>query len=307
MRYLFAFLLLAHGLIHLMGFVKAFKFAEISQLSQPISRPTGAMWLLAALLFVVATVMLFLQKDTWWMVAAPAVVLSQCLIFRSWQDAKFGTIANGIALLAIIIAYGTWSYFNTYRSEVKAGLEQPASLPAVLLTEADLQGLPEPVRKYLHYTGALGKPKINNFKMAGSVSNIKIPLYIHSRFRDLEAYRAKNPEESQEKKTEGWIVTNTRFSDDAMDYGQCAGMHLVGWNYPAKGSLRELVDDSNLHPVTCLTLLTRQEKNRLLEQSIILAKTLCKPGRWSDLLHLSGERREKIMSEARTLCGELRG
>jgi hypothetical protein len=140
--------------------------------------------------------------------------------------------------------------------------------------------------------------------MAGSVSNIKIPLYIHSRFRDLEAYLTKNQPKQTGQTVEGWLVTNTRFSDDAMAYGQCAGMHLIGWNYPAKGSLRELVDKANLHPITCLTHLTRQEKNRLLEQSIVLSRTLTQPGRWSEILHVSGERREKVMQEARVLCGE---
>jgi len=140
--------------------------------------------------------------------------------------------------------------------------------------------------------------------MAGSVSNIKIPLYIHSRFRDLEQYLKNNPSPQKGQRVEGWLVTNTRFSDDAMTYGQCAGMHLIGWNYPSKGSLREMVDKANLHPVTCLTQLTRQEKNRLLERSIVLSKTLTQPGRWSDLLHLSSERRDKVMREACALCGE---
>ncbi|MDO8366943.1 MAG: ATPase, partial [Saprospiraceae bacterium] len=137
--------------------------------------------------------------------------------------------------------------------------------------------------------------------MAGSVSNIKIPLYIHSRFRDMEQYWTKNQSKQNEQKVEGWIVTNTRFSDDAMDYGRCAGMRLVGWNYPAKGSLREMVDEARVHPVTCLTLLTRNEKTRLLEHNIILSKTLSRPGRWSELLHLSNERRDKVMQEASAL------
>lgn len=140
--------------------------------------------------------------------------------------------------------------------------------------------------------------------VAGSVSNVKIPLYIHSRFRDMERFYENSPTKKLEQKTSGWIVTNTRFSDDATAYGRCTGMHLVGWNYPPKGSLRELVDEAKLHPVTCLTLLTRQEKNKLLEQNILLSKTLCKPGRWSDILHLSKERRERLMQEANALCGE---
>jgi hypothetical protein len=139
--------------------------------------------------------------------------------------------------------------------------------------------------------------------VAGSVSNIKIPLYIHSRFRDLEQYITTHHHLQKDQKVKGWLVTNTRFSDDAMTYGQCAGMHLIGWNYPAKGSLREMVDKANLHPVTCLTRLTRQEKTRLLERGIVLSKTLTQSGRWSELLHLSTERREKVMEEAQALCG----
>ncbi len=138
--------------------------------------------------------------------------------------------------------------------------------------------------------------------VAGSVSNIKIPLYIHSRFRDLEQYRASHEEEKNGLKTAGWIATNTRFSDDAIAYGRCAGLNLIGWNYPAHHNLREMVDQAKLHPVTCLTHLTRQEKTRLLEHSIVLSKTLSKPGIWSDLLHLSNERRKKVMEEARALC-----
>ncbi|MBL7807410.1 MAG: restriction endonuclease [Saprospiraceae bacterium] len=133
----------------------------------------------------------------------------------------------------------------------------------------------------------------------GSVSNVKVPLYVHSRFRDLEQQQNGNGQ----LRGEGWIVTNTRFSEDAMAYGRCAGMRLIGWNYPSNGSLREMVDRANLHPVTCLTYLTRQEKNKLLENGIVLSSTLSRPGGWSDLLHLSNERRNKIMSEAQSLCG----
>lgn len=138
--------------------------------------------------------------------------------------------------------------------------------------------------------------------VAGSVSNVKIPLYIHSRFRDLEQYRSENSEGENHPKSEGWIATNTRFSDDALAYGQCAGMRLIGWNYPAQGSLRDLVDAAKLHPITCLTLLTRQEKKRLLDHQIVLTKNLCQAGNWSEMLQLSNERRDKIIQEARTLC-----
>jgi hypothetical protein len=165
LKILFTFLLLLHGLIHLMGFAKAFHFADISQLTQPITKPAGAMWGLSALLFILAAVLFFMKNESWWMWAIPAVMLSQILLFTSWQDAKFGTIANVVVLVAIFIGFGTSSFYNTYKSEVNKGLLSTAGLPESTLTEADLQHLPEPVKKYIRYSGAAGQPKVVNFKI----------------------------------------------------------------------------------------------------------------------------------------------
>ncbi len=162
---IFFLIVLIHGLIHLLGFAKAFNFAEISQLTQPISRPIGAGWGLAALLFILTTIMFLMKKDSWWIWAIPALLLSQTLIITSWEDAKFGTMANLIVLAAIIVGLGTARYYANYKNEVKSGLLRTAALPETLLTEADLQLLPLPVQKYLRYVGAVGKPKVYNFKV----------------------------------------------------------------------------------------------------------------------------------------------
>jgi hypothetical protein len=164
-RILFTLLLLLHGLIHLMGFAKAFKFAEISQLMQAISKPAGAFWGLAALLFTIGAILFVLKKDSWWIWAIPALLISQILIFGSWQDAKFGTIANIIVLIGAIIGFGTTHYFNNYKNEVKTGLERTTPILEALVTEADLQPLPVPVQRYLRYAGVVGKPKVQNFKV----------------------------------------------------------------------------------------------------------------------------------------------
>jgi Holliday junction resolvase-like predicted endonuclease len=138
--------------------------------------------------------------------------------------------------------------------------------------------------------------------MAGSVSNVKIPLYIHSRFRDLAQYRAQATRDDQ-RSLHAWIITNTRFSDDAMRYGRCAELQLIGWNYPSGKSLREMIEQAGLHPLTCLTTLTRREKIELLESGIVLSKSLTYPGAWSDRIHVSKDRLKHIMQEAREICG----
>ena len=52
MRWIVGVLLAVHGLFHLMGFVKAFGYAKLPQLTQPISREMGLLWLAAGLLVV---------------------------------------------------------------------------------------------------------------------------------------------------------------------------------------------------------------------------------------------------------------
>ncbi|MGM0944652.1 MAG: DUF6544 family protein [Bacteroidota bacterium] len=91
-----------HGFIHLMGFLKAFKLAEIQQLTQPISTTQGVFWLIGAMLFLAFALAAFLEKPIAGYLGLVAVLLSQVLIFTVWQDAKFGSVANLILLLAAI-------------------------------------------------------------------------------------------------------------------------------------------------------------------------------------------------------------
>lgn|SRR5688572_20578990 len=97
----FALLLVLHGLIHVLGFAKAFGLADLPQLREPISVMGGLVWLAAGLLFVASAVALFAWQRAWWAVAAAAVVISVIAIAFSWNDAKFGLIANGLVAAGI--------------------------------------------------------------------------------------------------------------------------------------------------------------------------------------------------------------
>ncbi|MBK8192177.1 MAG: hypothetical protein IPK76_02760 [Lewinellaceae bacterium] len=158
LRILFAAILLLHGLIHLMGFAKAFKYAEINQLQLPVSRPTGSFWLLASLIFVISTILFLLKKDTWWMFALPAILISQALVFRFWQDAKFGSIANIIILLGVALAWGGWSFNRMVEKEKQAFLPRPNEQIQTILTREMLAGLPPIVQSWLERSNSIGKP-----------------------------------------------------------------------------------------------------------------------------------------------------
>jgi len=138
---------------------------------------------------------------------------------------------------------------------------------------------------------------------AGIFCEVKIPLYINSRFRDVKDKMNENPEQKKNFK-QGWIVTNTKFSYDAVKYGTCAGLHLVSWNYPAKGSLSNQIDSLGLYPITCLTSLTTIEKQRLLDNKIVLCKEINDNGEILQNINVSPARTKIILEECAKLCEE---
>ena len=81
----------------------------------------------------------------------------------------------------------------------------------------------------------------------GLKSDVKVPLYVHSRFLDIEM-QWKKQSDSKGQFHQGWIVTNTRFTENAIKYGNGVGLKLIGWDYPKKGSLKERIDLSGRTP-----------------------------------------------------------
>lgn len=165
MRIAFLILLVIHSFIHSLGFIEAFNLASIKALSQPISKLMGICWLVALFLLVYAAILLAYKNSYWLLYGLFGIIISQIAIINSRQDARFGTIANVIILLVILLGYGTWSFNNTYKVEVKEGFRQSGNQPDSLLTETDIKDLPGPVKKYLYYTQSVGKPKVTNFKV----------------------------------------------------------------------------------------------------------------------------------------------
>ncbi len=104
-------------------------------------------------------------------------------------------------------------------------------------------------------------------------SDVKIPLYIHSRFEDIYL-KWKEEGRIGNREFEGYLITNTRFTEDAVNYGKCAGLHLISWDYPQGHSLRDLIDASGLHPITSLKSLNSKEKESILGKGIVLCRDL---------------------------------
>jgi len=135
----------------------------------------------------------------------------------------------------------------------------------------------------------------------GTVSDVKIPLYIQSRFLDV-AEQWKTLPGHANKFHQGWVVTNTRFTLDAIQYANCAGLKLLGWDFPAKGSLKDLIDSLGLYPITTLTSLTLTEKKLLLEMNLVLCHELQRNENVLTQIGIKPARIKTVLEECLNLC-----
>jgi hypothetical protein len=127
--------------------------------------------------------------------------------------------------------------------------------------------------------------------------NVKVPLYINSRYNDIKAHWNANS-----KLTKGWVVTNTRFTQDAIEFGSCVNLYLLSWDYPKNDGLKDRIDRLGLYPITVSTLLTNREKQFLLSRDVVLCRELIGDAFYLDHLGISEIRKEKILNEIKMLC-----
>lgn len=134
----------------------------------------------------------------------------------------------------------------------------------------------------------------------GKMSDVKVPLYIHSRFNDVKGQWLLN-KQLKDKQLKAWVVTNTRFSPDALRYGTCVGLNLLSWDYPLNESIKVMIDRYKHYPITCLTLLTKREKEHLLENNVVLCSELKDDYARLNALHIPDKRLQQIKKELEKL------
>ncbi len=135
----------------------------------------------------------------------------------------------------------------------------------------------------------------------GRNCNVKVPLYIHSRYNDIKSHW-ENKKSNSIVMDKGWVVTNTRFTKDALAYGKCVDLYLLSWDIPKENGLKDRIDRLGLYPITVSTLLSKREKQFLLSRDVVLCRQLLNDSFFLDHLEVSEPRKEKIMKELRQLC-----
>lgn len=131
----------------------------------------------------------------------------------------------------------------------------------------------------------------------GVKSDLKVALYVKARFEDLSKVTF-NYDGEERKLDEGWLVTNTKFTTTAIEYGSCQGaLKMIGWNYPPEESLRDMIIKAKMHPLTCLASLEGREKKELLQRGVVLCKTIEENAEILEDIGLTKEKIDKVMSE----------
>lgn len=130
-------------------------------------------------------------------------------------------------------------------------------------------------------------------------SNVHVPLYIQSRYLDVKA--AWEEQYGKNIRYQGGVVCNTRFSDDAVNYGKCAGLLVISWDYPADKGLKYWIDKTGLHPVTSLISINKKDKQKLLDKGIVLCSQLHENRNFLQEMGFTENQIKKIIREAENL------
>ncbi len=134
----------------------------------------------------------------------------------------------------------------------------------------------------------------------GTKSDLKVVLYVKARVDDLKG-TTFNYGGKDRKVTEGWLVTNTKFTTTAIHYAECRNLKLVGWNYPEKGNLHDLIMETKTLPITCLNLIDQLQKRTLLSEGIVFCDSLVQKPEILKGLGISEEKIEHIIHEIKGL------
>ncbi|SFA92700.1 Restriction endonuclease [Flavobacterium swingsii] len=132
-------------------------------------------------------------------------------------------------------------------------------------------------------------------------SDVKVPMYILSRFNDLKD-RPHHIFSNSDRISKCRIVTNNRFTTDAVTFANCSDLNLLSWDYPKNNNLRTKIDNNNLYPITCLTTLSIAEKDKLLILDVIMVKEIINNSEHLEKIGLSSNRIKNVLKEASDLC-----
>jgi Holliday junction resolvase-like predicted endonuclease len=132
-------------------------------------------------------------------------------------------------------------------------------------------------------------------------SDVKVSLYIKARFDDLLKKWQKQTSDTH-KAHQAWIVTNTTFTEDAIQFAECVGISPLSWNYPQGHALKDIIGQYKLHPITALVSLTDREKKLFLDNGLVLCRDAQQYKKNLLALGMKADEIDALIKEAQSTC-----
>lgn len=134
----------------------------------------------------------------------------------------------------------------------------------------------------------------------GVKSDLQVAMYSYARLLDLQEARICSEDVCGVK--EFWLITNTKFTSTAQNYGNCVGLNMLSWDYPKNNNLHDRIQRAGVYPVTVLQSINASQKETLIARGMILCRDIIENPHALRHLHLSKKKHEALMSEVKTIC-----
>jgi hypothetical protein len=134
----------------------------------------------------------------------------------------------------------------------------------------------------------------------GIKSDLQVAMYSYARLLDLKSARICNDDVCGIK--EFWLITNTKFTSTAEQYGQCVGLNMLSWDFPKTGNLHDRIQKQGVYPVTVLQTLNAAQAETLINRGVILCKDIAQNQHVLRHLHLSKRKHEALINEVSEIC-----
>ena len=133
----------------------------------------------------------------------------------------------------------------------------------------------------------------------GYKTDVKIALYVKARMDDI--HNGQDCMNGTARLDHAFLITNTKFTKQAVDYAKCSNLSLLGWSYPHENSLYDRIVASGLYPITALTTLRKSEKRLLIDRNISTTELLREHRQLLREINVAPERVGAIVAEIESL------
>lgn len=134
----------------------------------------------------------------------------------------------------------------------------------------------------------------------GIKSDLQVAMYSYARLLDLREARICNEDVCGIK--EFWLITNTKFTSTAQNYGECVGLNMLSWDYPKNNNLHDRIQRAGVYPISVLQSLSTSQIETLISRNIILCKDVMQNQHILRHLHLSKKKHEAVLNEVEEIC-----